>query len=56
VIAEGGVEPGIFLARIDPAKVKAARESVPSLEHGRRFSVADPMAGPEHLHLVRGSA
>jgi hypothetical protein len=56
VIAEGGVEPGVFLARIDPAKVKAARESVPSLQHGRRFSVADPMAGPEHLHLVRGSA
>ena len=29
--------------------------AVPSLQHGRRFSVADPKAGPEHLHLVRGS-
>ena len=56
VIAEGGVAPGVFLARIDPAKVEAARRSVPSLQHGRRFSIADPKAGPEHLHLVRGSA
>jgi len=29
---------------------------VPSLQHGRRFSIADPKSGPEHLHLVRGSA
>ncbi len=56
VIAEGGVEPGVFLAKIDPAKVETARKAVPSLQHGRRFSVADPKAGPEHLHLVRGSA
>jgi predicted amidohydrolase len=56
VLAEGGVEPGIILARIDPAKVEAARKSVPSLQHGRRFSVADPKLGPDHLHLVRGSA
>src|SRR3974377_697802 len=56
VLAEGGVEPGVILARIDPAKVEAARNSVPSLQHGRRFSVADPKLGPDHLHLVRGSA
>jgi len=56
VLAEGGVEPGVFLAKIDPAKVETARKSVPSLQHGRRFSVADPKAGPDHLHLVRGSA
>src|SRR5438876_2396318 len=55
VLAEGGVDPGVFMARIDPAKVETARRSVPSLQHGRRFSVADPKAGPEHLHLVRGS-
>ena len=55
VLAEGGVEPGIFMARIDPAKVESARRAVPSLQHGRRFSVADPKASPEHLHLVRGS-
>ena len=56
VLAEGGVEPGVFLAKIDPAKVETARKSVPSLQHGRRFSVVDPKAGPDHLHLVRGSA
>jgi deaminated glutathione amidase len=56
VLAEAGVEPGIIVARIDPAKVEAARKSVPSLQHGRRFSVADPKSGPDHLHVVRGSA
>jgi deaminated glutathione amidase len=57
ILAEGGAtETGVFLAKIDPAKVETARKTVPSLQHGRRFSVADPKAGPEHLHLVRGSA
>jgi deaminated glutathione amidase len=57
VLAEGGgVETGVLMAKIDPSKVETARKAVPSLQHGRRFSVADPKAGPEHLHLVRGSA
>lgn len=56
VLAEGGVEPGVILVEIDPAKVETARKSVPSLQHGRRFSVSDPKSGPDHLHLVRGSA
>ena len=56
ILAEGGVEPGVFLAEIDPAKVETARKTIPSLQHGRRFGIADPKAGPEHLHLVRGSA
>jgi len=57
VLAEGGgTETGIIMAKIDPAKVETARKTVPSLQHGRRFAVADPKAGPEHLHLVRGSA
>jgi predicted amidohydrolase len=56
VLAEGGVEPGVFMAKIDPARVETARKTVPSLQHGRRFSIADPKAGPEHLHLMRGSA
>jgi predicted amidohydrolase len=56
VLAEAGVEPCVIMARIDPAKVETARKAIPSLLHGRRFSVADPKAGPEHLHLVRGSA
>jgi deaminated glutathione amidase len=56
VIAEGGVEPGVFLAKIDPTKVETARKTIPSLQHGRRFSVVEPKSGPDHLHLVRGSA
>ena len=56
ILAEGGVEPGVVVAKIDPSRVEAARNSVPSLQHGRRFSVAEPETGPEHLHLVRGSA
>jgi predicted amidohydrolase len=57
VLAEAaGNEPGIIMAQIDVAKVETARKAIPSLQHGRRFSVTDGKAGPEHLHLVRGSA
>ena len=56
VLAEGGTDPGVIIAEIDPAKVNVARKAIPSLHHGRRFSVADPKAGPDYLHLVRGSA
>jgi predicted amidohydrolase len=56
VLADGGTEPGVVLARIDPSKVETAHNTIPSLQHGRRFSVADPKAGPDYLHLVRGSA
>src|SRR4051795_6987906 len=52
VLAEAvGNEPGIIMAEIDVAKVETARKAIPSLQHGRRFSVADAKAGPEHLHL-----
>ncbi len=57
VIAEAkDDEAGIITARIDPAKVADARKIVPSLQHGRRFGIADLNTAPEHLHLVRGSA
>jgi predicted amidohydrolase len=57
ILAEGGgTETGVFLAKIDPSKVETARKTVPSLQHGRRFGMADPKTNPEHLHLVRGSA
>ncbi|MBR0954974.1 carbon-nitrogen hydrolase family protein [Bradyrhizobium canariense] len=56
ILAEGDVEPGVIMAKIDPAKVETARRAIPSLQHGRRFGVADPKGGPDHLHLVRGSA
>jgi predicted amidohydrolase len=56
VIAEGGTEPGVIFADVDPAEVSAARARVPSLQHGRRFEVTEPMAEPTHLHLVGGEA
>src|SRR5499425_766136 len=44
VVAEGGTEPGVVLATIDPAEVSAARSKIPSRQHGRRFEVIEPMA------------
>jgi len=51
ILAEGGVDPGVIVAEIDPAKVADARTKIPSLQHGRRFSV--PEASAAHLHVVR---
>jgi predicted amidohydrolase len=56
VIAEGGDEPGVVLADIDPAEVAAARARIPSLQHGRRFEMIEPLAEPTHLRAVRGPA
>jgi predicted amidohydrolase len=56
ILAEGGTEPGVVMAEIDPAEVAAARSKVPSLQHGRRFELVEPMAEPTHLRAVRGPA
>jgi predicted amidohydrolase len=56
VIAEGGTEPGAVLAEVDLAEVAAARARIPSLQHGRRFEMVEPMAEPTHLRAVRGPA
>ncbi len=53
ILAEGGTEPGVVMAEIDPAEVAAARAKIPSLNHGRRFELVEPMAEPTHLHVVR---
>jgi predicted amidohydrolase len=55
VLAEGGTEPGVVMAEIDPAAVATARARIPSLQHGRRFEVIAPLAEPTHLHVVRGA-
>jgi predicted amidohydrolase len=54
VVAEGGTEPGVIMAEVDPAEVAKARGRVPSLQHGRRFEVVEPLAEPTHLRAVRG--
>src|ERR1041385_404355 len=46
ILAEGDTEPGVVMADIDPAEVAAARGRIPSLEHGRRFALIEPMAEP----------
>ncbi len=38
VLADGGDEPGVIVADIDPAKVAEARTRVPALMHDRPFS------------------
>jgi predicted amidohydrolase len=53
IIAEGGTEPGVIMAEIDPAQVTNARSRIPSLQHGRRFEIVEPLAEPTHLHVVR---
>ncbi|HEY6023949.1 MAG TPA: carbon-nitrogen hydrolase family protein [Pseudolabrys sp.] len=55
IIAEGGIEPGIVMAEIDPSEVAKARARIPSLQHGRRFEIVEPMAEPTHLHTVRSA-
>jgi predicted amidohydrolase len=56
ILAEGGTEPEIVLAKIDPTEISNARGRIPSLQHGRRFEIHEPMAEPVHLHAVRGPA
>ena len=56
IVAEGGTEPGVIIAEIDPAAVAAARGKVPSLRHGRRFELVEPLAEPTYLHAVRGAS
>ncbi|MGA7387617.1 MAG: carbon-nitrogen hydrolase family protein [Pseudolabrys sp.] len=55
ILAEGGIAPGVVMAEIDPAEVVNARARIPSLQHGRRFEIIEPMAEPAHLHVVRGA-
>jgi predicted amidohydrolase len=54
VLAEGGSEPGLVLAEIDPAQVADARARIPTLQHARPFgievqaaSAARPLAAAE---------
>jgi predicted amidohydrolase len=53
ILAEGRTEPGMVMAQIDPSEVAAARSRIPSLHHGRRFELVEPLAEPTYLHAVR---
>jgi predicted amidohydrolase len=56
VLAEGGSDPGVIFAEINPAEVAAVRGRIPSLQHGRRFEMIAPIAEPAHLHSVRSAS
>src|SRR5437762_9707994 len=53
ILAEGGTEPGVVMAQIDPSDIAVARQRIPSLHHGRRFELVEPLAEPVYLHAVR---
>ena len=53
ILAEGGTELGVVMAQIDPSEIVAARSRIPSLHHGRRFELVEPLAEPTYLHGVR---
>ena len=53
ILAEGGTDPGVVMAQIDPSEIVAARSRIPSLHHGRRFELVEPLAEPTYLHAVR---
>jgi predicted amidohydrolase len=53
ILAEGGTEPGVVMAQIELSEVVAARSRIPSLHHGRRFELVEPLAEPTYLHAVR---
>jgi predicted amidohydrolase len=55
ILAEGDTEPGVIVAEINPVEVANARARIPSLQHGRRFEIVEPLAEPTHLHVVRGA-
>jgi deaminated glutathione amidase len=54
ILAEGGTEPGVVMAKIDTAEVAAARGRVPSLQHGRRFEIVAPKPEVVPIHAVGG--
>ena len=54
IVAEGGTEPGVIMAEIDPAAVAAARARIPSLQHGRRFEIIEPHGGADAAACGQG--
>ena len=45
IVAEAATDPGVILARIDPAEVAAARARIPALGHDRPFTAPAPAGG-----------
>lgn len=54
VLAEGGTEPGIVMARIETDLVRDARSRIPTLKNGRPFQVDMVSANPEAKRAAHG--
>ena len=52
VLADGGEQPGVIMAEIDPARIAEARRTLPSLTHDRPY--ANPAAPKPRLRAARG--
>ena len=52
----GGVEPGIILAEIDLAQVADARARIPSLQHGRPFTIERVSSQAQAAHQAAQQA
>jgi predicted amidohydrolase len=52
ILAQGGVQPVVTMARIDPLLVEDARSRIPVLANGRRFGLVTPQSQPD-LRVVR---
>jgi predicted amidohydrolase len=57
ILVDGGEEPGIVVAEIDPAKIAEARQMVPALKHDRPFQLrhAAGRVGPPAPRLQRAT-
>ena len=52
----GGAEPGIILAEIDLARVAEARARIPSLQHGRPFTIERVSSQAQAAHQAAQQA
>jgi predicted amidohydrolase len=52
ILAEGGEEPGIVIAEVDPGRVQEARRMIPALTHDQEFSLAK--TGVSDITLAAG--
>ena len=48
ILADGGEETGVIVARIDPHQVENARAKIPALSHDRRYKLSSDLRDQDH--------
>ena len=48
ILADGGEETGVIVARIDPHQVENARAKIPALNHDRRYKLSSDLRDQDH--------